>query len=392
MKNVRGKMQIKSENRRVLHRFTILALLSGLFLIILFYLVEMNHIQSSAIRAIENAKLDGTYEEGKLPEAYTIYADDLNNGILTETENRLVSYYLENENVISRQEISQFEKDGVKVFFIPTEIQEIGNDLLLKDRAILVYADVTFAVDLVKKTVCVLLEVLGCIAILLFLAGRYFGCMLDAKDEGLKQFFANASHELKTPLMAIQGNVDGIRSSYVNTENACQVIDKATERMIRLIGDILELSKLDSGVMTPQMENTDIREILYDAMNIIEPAAAQKNIQIKENMLRPIFRYCDEEMLFSAFSNILTNSIRYAASRIEIALSEDEHCRAKISICNDGDALGEEEKKHIFDRFYKGKKGQNGIGLSLSLEYIKLQQGDIRVLEKENRTIFEIII
>jgi two-component sensor histidine kinase len=392
MKNVMGKMRIKSENRRVLHRFTILALLSGLLLIVLFYLVEMNHIQSSAVRAIESAKLDGTSEAGKLPEAYTLYADDLYKGILTETENRLVFYYLENENVIPDREISQFEKDDVKVFFMSTGIQKIGNDFFPKDGAILVYADVSFAVDLVNNTVWILLGVLVCIAILLFLAGRYFGRMLDAKDEGLKQFFANASHELKTPLMAIQGNVDGIRSGYVNTENACQVIDKATDRMIRLIGDILELSKLDSGMMTPHMEDADIREILYDAMNIIEPVAVQKNIQIEENMPRPIFRPCDEEMLFSAFSNILTNSVRYAASRIEIALSEDEHCRAKISICNDGDVLGEEEKKHIFDRFYKGKKGQSGIGLSLSLGYIKLQQGDIRVLAKENRTIFEITI
>ncbi|MGL6217171.1 MAG: sensor histidine kinase, partial [Lacrimispora sphenoides] len=323
MKNTRSKKHIKSENRRVLHRFTILALLSGLLLIVLFYLVEMNYIQSSAVYAIERARLAGTSVEGKLPEAYTLYADDLNKGFLTETEKRLVSYYLENENVIQDWEICRFEKDDAKVFFMPTGIRKIGNDFFPEDGAMLVYADVTFAVALVKKTVWILLVVLVFIAILLLQAERYFGRMLDAKDEGLKWFFANASHELKTPLMAIQGNTDGIRNGYVNTENACQVIDKETDRMTRLIGDILELSKLDSGMMTPHMEEVDIREILYDAMNIIEPMAVQKNIQSKEYMPKPIFRPCDEEMLFSAFSNILTNSVRYAATKIEITLSED---------------------------------------------------------------------
>lgn len=392
MKDLKGKIQIKSENRKVLYHFTVLALLSGLFLIVLFYLVEMNYIQSSAIRAIESAKLNSEYVEGRLPEAYTLYADDWSEEIFTEVENRLVSYYIENQNVIPSQTISQFKKGDIRVFFMPTGLQKIGNEFTPKDGAILVYADVTFTVHLVKKTVQVLIGILGCIAILLFLAGRYFSRLLDAKDEGLKQFFANASHELKTPLMAIQGNVDGIRSGYVNTENACQVIDKETERMARLIGDILELSKLDSGMMVPNMKNADIREILYDAMNIIEPVAVQKKIQIKDNMPRPVFRTCDEEMLFSAFSNILTNSIRYADSRIEVALSEDEHCRAIVSICNDGDTLEEDEKKHMFDRFRTGKKGQSGIGLSLSLEYIKLQQGDIQVLSEGNKTIFEITI
>lgn len=392
MKKLIEKNKVKSENRRLLTRFMLIALMSGLFLIALFYLVEMNHIQSSAILAIESAKTEGKYEEGKLPIAYTIYADELDKGVFTDLENRLVSYYLNNEDKIPIKKISKFERDDTKVFFMPIGIRKNGKKFIPKDGALIVYADVTFTVNLVKKTVVVLFEVLGFITILLILISRYFGNILDEKDDRVKRFFANASHELKTPLMSIQGNIDGIRSGYVNTKNGCQVIEREIERMTKLISDILELSKLDSGVMVPNMQKIDVRETLYDAMNVIEPIALQKNIKIKENMLEPVFKTCDEEMLFSAFSNILTNSVRYAVSKIEIDLIEDKKGTVYISISNDGDILEAEEKAHIFDRFYKGRRGQSGIGLSLSKEYIKLQGGEINILTQGNITMFQISI
>jgi len=387
MKVVKNNIKTKSENRKILYKFTIIAFLSGLFLIGLFYLVEMKYIESSAALAIELAEKDGRYVEGKLPEAYTMYADYNNEEMLTKTESGLINYYLENREYIEADEISKFEEDGSKIFFTPAE-----DSINSEEKAILIYTDVTFSENLVKQTVEILIVALGFITILLFWAGRYFSNLLDEKDERLKQFFANASHELKTPLMAIQGNADGMKNGYVETEVAYEIINKEIDRMTKLIGDILELSKLDSGMMSPNIEESNIREIIYDAMGIVEPIAMQRNIEIQVNMPNPVIRNCDEEMLFSAISNILTNSIRYAKTKIKIDLIQTSESKAKICISNDGVSLKKEEIKHIFDRFYKGNKGQSGIGLSLSLGYLQLQGGDIIARLEECKSIFEITI
>lgn len=387
MKIIKNNMKTKSENRKVLYRFTIIAFLSGLFLIGLFYLVEMKYIESSAALAIELAEKDGRYVEGKLPEAYTMYADYNNEEMLTKTESGLINYYLENREYIEADEISKFEEDGSKMFFTPAE-----NSVNSEEKAILIYTDITFSENLVKQTVEILIIALGFITILLFWAGRYFSNVLDEKDERLKQFFANASHELKTPLMAIQGNADGMKNGYVEIEVAYEIINKEIDRMTKLIGEILELSKLDSGMMNPNIEQSNIREIIYDAMSIVEPIAIQKNIEIQINMPNSIIRNCDEEMLFSAVSNIITNSIRYAQTKIKIDLIQTPESKAKICISNDGVSLKKDEIKHIFDRFYKGNKGQSGIGLSLSLGYLRLQGGDIIAKLEEDKSIFEITI
>lgn len=86
----------------------------------------------------------------------------------------------------------------------------------------------------------------------------------------MKDFFANASHELKTPLMAIRSYADGLESGLVAQDRACAVITKKADRMASLVNVVLEFSKLDSGTVQPHMAENDVREILYDAVQVIE--------------------------------------------------------------------------------------------------------------------------
>lgn len=239
----------------------------------------------------------------------------------------------------------------------------------------------------------ILLIVFAGIGGLLYLVSRQTIHVLDAKDKGIKDFFANASHELKTPLMAIRGYVDGWREEIVPKEKACYVIDKEIERMTELINNILEFSKLDGGVLEPHFAENDIREILYDAVSVIEALAKQKGIYIELNLPEPIIVNSDEDMLFSAFSNILTNCIRYAESIICISVNRQKASgKLKICISNDGRLISKEDAKHLFERFYKGSGGQIGIGMALSQEYIRLHGGTITVFTKDERTVFKIEI
>ena len=102
---------------------------------------------------------------------------------------------------------------------------------------------------------------------------------------------------------------------------------------------------------------------------------------------------CDEDMLFSAFSNILTNSIRYAESNIYIEAARQKASDVlKIRIANDGKVISGEDAEHLFERFYKGTEGQTGIGMALCKEYIELHKGTIMVSVAEGRTVFEICL
>ena len=206
----------------------------------------------------------------------------------------------------------------------------------------------------------------------------------------MRNFFANASHELKTPLMAIRGNVDGIRSGYVEPEKAYDVIEKETERMSALIGSILDLSKLDSGAVHMEVTMNDVREILYDAAGIILPEADKRGIQVNIEAAEPLFMECDERMIFSTFSNILTNALRYAEREISVRIEKQD--KIIIRFINDGVPISDEEIAHIFDRFYKGDKGQTGLGVALAQEYVNLHGGEISAAARDNRTEFVIII
>jgi len=191
--------------------------------------------------------------------------------------------------------------------------------------------------------------------------------------------------------MAIKGNADGICNGYVEPAAGCEIIEKEADRMSGLISGILDISRLDSGMLVPDFVRTDVREIVYDAVTSVMQEASRRNLTIDVDIPDPVFRECDESMLYSAFSNILTNDIRYAESKIRI-YTQPENSKMRFVFENDGTPISDEDQKHIFDRFYKGGGGQTGLGMALAQEYIKLHGSRICVQKEENRTIFFILL
>lgn len=364
---------------------TILSIMSGIIIVILFYTTEMNYIYKRATQALQQQLLSEWQQEKQfLPEIYFVDTEEVKDDSLTDMEQKLIQYYIKNQQKIYFEKIYHFTQDYDVYFY---SIQA-GNQKT--DSVLLIYTDVSFSSNMVKTVTWFLLVVTAVISVLLYAVAKHTITILYEKDKNIKEFFSNASHELKTPLMAVRGYAEGLSEGIVEYKKACSVIVKETERMSSLINTILEISKLDSGMIQTHMAKNDIREIIYDAIQVIEPAAKQKEIAVTFDLPEPILFYCDEDMLFSVFSNILTNAIRYAKSSIVISYQIKTEVLI-IWISNDG-IISLEDLKHVFDRFYKGTKGQTGIGMALSLEYIRLHHGNIVVYTKENRTIFEITI
>ena len=237
----------------------------------------------------------------------------------------------------------------------------------------------------------VFFAVLLAISSVMCLLGFRFGRDIEKEAERQQTFFQNASHELKTPLMAIQGYAEGIQAGVMDTGGAADVILEESDRMTELVEELLDISKIDMGRQRLTLSETDIRELLYDGIRAVEPIAAGGIAIVPDFPEEPVMVSCDDTQLRRAVTNILSNGVRYARSELRLTCRVDKR-HVTIRIQDDGDGIAEEDLPHIFDRFYMGKSGKSGIGLALTREIIHLHKGTIRARNGDTGAIFEISI
>ena len=223
------------------------------------------------------------------------------------------------------------------------------------------------------------------------LLGFRFGRDIEKEAERQQTFFQNASHELKTPLMAIQGYAEGIQAGVMDTGSAAEVILKESDRMTELVEELLDISKIDMGRQQLALSEMDVRELLYDSIRAVEPTAAGGITITPDFPETPIMVSCDDTRLRRAVTNILSNGVRYARSELRLTCRADKR-HVTIRIQDDGDGIAEEDLPHIFDRFYMGRSGKSGIGLALTREIIHLHKGTIRAYNGDTGAVFEISI
>ena len=234
--------------------------------------------------------------------------------------------------------------------------------------------------------------VLVAISSVMCLLGFRFGRDIEKEAERQQTFFQNASHELKTPLMAIQGYAEGIQAGVMDTASAAEVILAESDRMTELVDELLDISKIDMGRQQLALSEMDVRELLYDSIRAVEPTAAAGGIAIVPDFPdEPVMVSCDDTRLRRAVTNILSNGVRYARSQLHLTCRTEKR-NVTIRIQDDGDGIAEADLPHIFDRFYMGKSGKSGIGLALTKEIIHLHKGTIRAYNGETGAVFEISI
>lgn len=248
---------------------------------------------------------------------------------------------------------------------------------LPSDHTTTLYAfDATALYGVLNQSTMVMLGLCLITATILILGGRFVRNQIANAEKGSRDFFANASHELKTPLMAIEGYNAQLQNGFVSLNEGCPVIEREVLRMKRMVDDILELSRVDSMVATPVFAPTDLREIAYDTLTDIAPIATEKGIHLIPELPQELYVVSDCRMLYSILSNMGSNAVRHAQSFVKIhgALYSDT---VVITVSNDGESPDETELSHAFDRFYRGPSGQSGLGLALALEYTRLLGGTL---------------
>ena len=301
-------------------------------------------------------------------------------------EKKLLEYCKGRE--LSLNQCYTFKTDRHHLIFM--SVQEEQDDWE-KPYAYIMYIDIGPITRYIVTLNWAFFAVLLAISSVMCLLGFRFGRDIEKEAERQQTFFQNASHELKTPLMAIQGYAEGIQAGVMEAGSSAEVILAESDRMTELVEELLDISRLDMGRQLT-LSKVDLRELLYDSLRTAEPAAAHSGIAIVPDFPEePVMVKCDDTQMRRAVTNILTNGLRYARSELRLTCRADKR-HVTIRIQDDGNGIAETDLPHIFDRFYMGESGKTGIGLALTKEIIHLHKGRICACNGEPGAVFEISI
>jgi len=207
---------------------------------------------------------------------------------------------------------------------------------------------------------------------------------LAVYDGEQKAFFQNASHELRTPLMSIKCYAEGIAFDLMDPKQASETILHETDKLSDLVTDLLYISKIDNITTAYTNEEADLTEIIRDCAARQQPIANKQNIRFTFDFGEETVLYsCVAELISRAVDNLISNAIRYASSEITLSC-HGVRDHIIISVADDGSGIEAETLPHVFERFYKGKDGNHGIGLSI-VKSIAAQHGGHVKAENSNQ-------
>ncbi len=210
-----------------------------------------------------------------------------------------------------------------------------------------------------------------------------------------KEFVANASHELKTPLAVMMASIDCLEVSKKN-EKWINNLKCEADRMSNLITRLLDLSKTEY-LKSENFSENDLSKIVLKRALIFESLAFEKNINIITNIKDKINFVCHKESIDELVSILIDNALSHGKENSEIKVNlTSNKLEIKMEIINEGEPILESEYEKIFERFYRSDKSHNrkseryGLGLSIAKNIVLAHKGNIRAYSKDGYTTFEV--
>lgn len=214
---------------------------------------------------------------------------------------------------------------------------------------------------------------------------------LDSYDKAQKTFLQNVSHEFRTPLMSIQSYAEGIKYEVIEGAEAADVIIDESKRMTKLVEDILYLSRLDTIEENYHFEDNDLVEIAASCSERLSNLADKNGVKIVfSSEQEKVNIFGDEEKLSRAVTNVIGNCLRYAESTVKVTISSPSDGKVQLEVADDGPGFGQEDLPYLFERFYKGKKGNFGLGLAITKNIIEKHDGEIAALNSSKGAVIRI--
>lgn len=211
-----------------------------------------------------------------------------------------------------------------------------------------------------------------------------------------RDFVANVSHELRTPITSINLLVETLQNSGLDDRQAAehflQRIEVETQSMGRLVEELLELSRLESGRLALNLAPTSPREVLESLTNRLAPAANEKSLQVEMDLQDRLPEVtADAERLEQILMNLMHNAIKFTPSGGKVTLRAARSGRGVIfEVADTGIGLDTSDVARIFERFYKVDKGRNraegtGLGLAIAHHLVDLHGSRLNVVSEPGR-------
>ncbi|QBD85372.1 HAMP domain-containing histidine kinase [Clostridium tetani] len=215
------------------------------------------------------------------------------------------------------------------------------------------------------------------------------------KDKLKNEFISSISHEIRTPLTSIKGWAITLNTEDLEDKNLIRdglnIIEEESERLSKMVEELLDFSKLISGKVTIKKEKVDLNEVISYIEKYLSPRAKRENVQfiVEKNYDLPIM-YIDVDRMKQVFINILDNAFKFSKEEGEkrVLLSiKIENEEVIILIEDNGYGISKSDLPKIKEKFYKGKnsKSQNGIGLSICDEIVAMHGGTLEFDSEINR-------
>ena len=230
-----------------------------------------------------------------------------------------------------------------------------------------------------------------------------FNAMLARLEEAfvrLSNFSADIAHELRTPLSNLMTHTEVVLSRDRSSEDYQENLHSNLEelrRMARMIDDMLFLAKADNGLIIPEAQSIELRDLCAQLLEFYQMTADERGIRFELSGTAHILG--DAAMLRRALSNLLSNALRYTADgkiiRVDIATGAAD---VALRVGNPGDSIAQAHLSRLFDRFYRvdparreGSPSNAGLGLAITRSIVEAHHGEIRCTSMDGWTSFEIL-
>lgn len=174
-----------------------------------------------------------------------------------------------------------------------------------------------------------------------------------------KNFIANASHEIKTPLAIIQANLE---ASGIEDNKWIKNAEKKAEDLAVLNNQLLSLARMESGADEIKLEKADLKTVVEEITECYEPKLNKKSAKLKIVASQGIVKTLNLVEFKQLLNILVDNAVKYCDKKVEVMVTDK-----KVMVKNDGATIPEENLNHVFDRFYQTDKTKSGVGLGLAI-------------------------
>ena len=218
---------------------------------------------------------------------------------------------------------------------------------------------------------------------------------IEEANEAQRRFTADASHELRTPIAAMQSEIEvALMDPKLTLAQTKKLLRSNLEELAKLTAlttGLLKLAHNEDGAL--EMSAVDMQEVLKQAVDHVSASAEAKNIAITSHVAKDVALYADKDSIIDMFVTIIDNAVKYSPEKSEVTITAAaDRKNALIHITDKGIGMKPSETEHIFERFYRADSARSkeqgngyGIGLSIAKQIVDAHDGTIAVQSKPNK-------